>query len=441
MIGLALRIAAWSGALLIGALIFYFFWARYLVNRSFDFLGLTHAERAEVERDAGAPLGLIARYALRSMLETHFYSKSGMNDPHVAARELQSLLPTSVSGYILEAFAFRVEENMEEAQATLNDAHALADAFPELNHDLEELIPSIDELRNGQREPCLTERVPGLFWTVDADLRLTPTHYMHLQASIVRLRDGTLVIVNPTDFEAIIVEKIKRLGEVSSLVTSTKAHCLALKKAALIWPRARILGVDKTGNHNEPDIAFDGFLGCDGDDGRKFFGNEIFTLPLKGHHFKECLLYHYDTRALLGLTDLAILNPSKTVSTQDYVSVGMTLYGLSMGLYRGKSHGSPLASQNYHQAFTHDRCLLKASLEHALSLPFRHLTAGHGGYFRGARARKVFREAFQWILDPERLPAASTVVHAFAGVAYALSRGIIGRVIAGKLERAANMNE
>jgi hypothetical protein len=51
-----------------------------------------------------------------------------------------------------------------------------------------------------------------------------------IQSAVVRLDDGSLVIINPTDFPESMQEAINKLGQVKAIITPTSAHGAALSR-------------------------------------------------------------------------------------------------------------------------------------------------------------------------------------------------------------------
>lgn len=422
---------------LLGCLVAYWAWTKLLRQDSFVFCGLSRAEEREIDETAGVPLSELSGAALRALALMNTFVKTGRTDPRQPGRDLERKHPKCCMGPAMVAAAYAAMGQHDYALDALDRAYELASRYPEVNHVVEELLPSEDELYNRPRESVLTTRVPNLFWTVDGDLELPGTH-MHLQSSIVRLSNDDLVLVNPTAFDKNVIIAINALGTVGTLVTSTAPHGEGLKKAALIWPDARILGTDSKGRHDAKQLHFDGFLCDGGDDGRKYFGDELFCFRLRGHVFKEVLMYHRASKALIGLTDTVILNPGKTVSGQEYVGFGMTLYGMAMGLYRGKAHGSKVCGQSYHLLFAYDRASLRSSVEQALALPFEHLTCGHAGYFKGKSARREFTTAFDWLLREDGLHSHSLLRQVALALPYVFSKGIPSLVMTHLLAKRAS---
>jgi hypothetical protein len=293
--------------------------------------------------------------------------------------------------------------------------------------------------------------ISGLLVSFVVILLLTQTLCTCMQSSIgfmARIFRGIL-IVNPGDFGPELKGWVDSLGPVRFLVSTTAGHGAGLARSFRLWPQAALLGTDPVGLHQQPTLPWTAFLQDDQEqsppiapsssvstapsssssasslsgagDGhssktvsyRELFGEEIQVYQLKGHLFRETVLYHVDTKALVGLTDMMM----NTDTDRNRGGWAVQMYMFGLGCWRPqnnklvvsqgeeKCQHRKLLVQSYMYLNTLSYPKLRASLEKVLQLDFDYVTLGHGGILKGPEAKEELRQAFDWVLDKEKEPS------------------------------------
>src|SRR5271170_8206523 len=79
-------------------------------------------------------------------------------------------------------------------------------------------------------------------WGHEQDLRLPGGLPLPCRATVIRLRDGGLVLHSPLAIDDATARELAALGEVRALVAPNCVHWLFLKGAMERFPRARVFG-------------------------------------------------------------------------------------------------------------------------------------------------------------------------------------------------------
>lgn len=142
----------------------------------------------------------------------------------------------------------------------------------------------------------LTEIVPGTVWACERPVWFSGVR-LRARTSVVRLKDGRLLIHSPCPPSDELVKELAALGDVAWLVVPNCFHHLGTPAAAAAFPRAKVVGPKSAAAKNAAlrlDFSIDD----------PAFGeavNELVVLPLEGVPFlDETLLYHRPSKTLFA---------------------------------------------------------------------------------------------------------------------------------------------
>ncbi|MCA9720125.1 MAG: DUF4336 domain-containing protein [Myxococcales bacterium] len=214
-------------------------------------------------------------------------------DVEAVGRELEREFPRYFAAHLIQAFVWRARGEGARAEDSLRRARELVRPDEPFAY----IMPTDDEWNCVCPRDRLREVVPGVVW------RFT-SYYSHglapflefSMATVIRLRAGDIVIINPVEFDDEAVAAIQALGRVTHIVTPTKFHNLFIERARQQFPGAKTIGVPgHRGNPPSASIAFDGFL----DDASPLFPGELDQITIRGNEIEEVFLLHRDTRTLI----------------------------------------------------------------------------------------------------------------------------------------------
>jgi len=224
-------------------------------------------------------------------------------------------------------------------------------------------------------------------WSYSSCVPLPRDAYCVNQSSIVKGKDGRLIVINPTHFDEDAVAWINSLGTVGSLVTPTGGHGFSITKAASIWPQATVYGTSPDTKHDHPELKWN-FL----TDAKQEFVDDLVHMKIQGNAFSETVFYHPSSKSLLGLTDLLIDSTERS----DW---NLRFYLFSVGVFRRQG------IQGYMYPAVTDWKAFRTSLEKMLQWDIQHLVLGHGEqYHGGEQVRGRVKDSYSWLLEPASLP-------------------------------------
>jgi hypothetical protein len=349
------------------------------------------------------------------------------------AKRVQVDHPKSCMGPLLESAVWKFRGNFEAADQSLARAHAVAKLHPDWAAPFQSMMPPPGHAVAAHWEHEFEELVGERVWRVDGpfypDGKPGLREPIEVQSTVVRLADGSLVIVNPTTFDERAAARIDALGRVRAIVTTTAGHGDAIAQAhEQHWPDAELYGSSSGSKHRQPSLPWRGFVGDD-DDGvvRAFGDGEFRSVNLRGHAFDECTLVHTPTRTLHGLTDLVISFGGT------HAREGAELYKFAMGMNRAPlvdSADVPIEVQSYFYLFTKDRGALRESIERLVDddAGWDVAPLGHGGVLREPDARRHIKQAYRWLLDDAEWQL-SLVERIFLPLVYLHERNLIKPIL------------
>jgi hypothetical protein len=238
-------------------------------------------------------------------------------DVVATARRMVERFPELFPAHLFHAWVWRGRDP-EIAGRSL----ARARAFAPPEHPWRYLLPRDDEWRAERPRQQLIELVPDRVWRVPHLFSYagSPLHGVST-ASVVRLDDGAIAIINPVEMSVDVAREIEKLGRVRWICSQGKVHGRFVPIARRRFPGALALGT--AGHLSHPGargIDFDGLLG------NMALPAELEVLSLRGHVLQEVELLHRPT-GLLVTQDLIVHNRAN-----DHTPFVNRLYGFAFGI-------------------------------------------------------------------------------------------------------------
>lgn len=206
--------------------------------------------------------------------------------------------------------------------------------------------------------------------------------------TIVRLRDGGLLLHSPTRCDRATVQALQALGEIRHIVAPNGMHDLFLQDYRETFPNAHLWippGVDKYFAqlrdvthlpYNDDDLPWRG---------------ELSHVVVEGiPRLNECVFYHAPSRSLLLADLLFNIEARHPRAIRIAARLG--------GFYRKAA--MPLDIKWF---LVKDRNALGRSIQQILSFPFENIIVGHGANVMGS-GLDAFQTAFGWLLGSSRRP-------------------------------------
>ncbi len=220
----------------------------------------------------------------------------------------------------------------------------------------------------------LVNLAPGV-WTSAEILRL-PGIRFPVRVGVLRLGDGSLMLVSPTPRIGELAAEISALGPVSAIVEPNALHHLGLAAARAAFPAARSFGsprlAAKISCQPLPEPLVDG--------PRMPWSGSVELVPVEGMpRREETVLFHRSSRTL-WVTDLAF-----NVRTSDHLPT--RLFMRLNGAYGRLAHSRSA------RAMVRDRRALRRTLDRLLALAPERLLPAHGDPVE-ADATRVLADAF-----------------------------------------------
>ncbi len=209
-------------------------------------------------------------------------------------------------------------------------------------------------------------------WVNEAELTLFGANFGN-RMTVIRLNDGTLLIHSPTRINDLIVNKVKKLGEVRYIVTPNNFHGLYAEEWCNDFPEAKYYSA-KEDHHEGHKLEI--LMGEIGDD-------EIEIVKMEGApKVNEYALIHKETNTLI-LTDMAF-------NIQSNVSMWSKVFFKLNGAL-GKFGPSKLI-----KTMVSDPAALKVSIDRLLASDIKRIIVSHGDVVE-CEAMAILEEAYFWL--------------------------------------------
>lgn len=224
---------------------------------------------------------------------------------------------------------------------------------------------------------ALVPRAEGI-WTIDHALTVGGMLPMGTRTTIVRLRDGSLLLHAPGSLSPEDIAAIRALGPVAAVVAPNLEHYLFYGAAREAFPDAR--GFAAPGLEKRLKAPIDAVF--NGQNAGPWAGTleQHFVGGLD--KLQETVLFHPDSRTLI-ITDLCF-NIRKVDSWFPRTMLSML-----------DAYGRFGPSFLFRNVFTSDKAALRRSIDHILSWDFDRVILTHGDVVESG-GREGLREGFTW---------------------------------------------
>ncbi len=216
------------------------------------------------------------------------------------------------------------------------------------------------DLRTSTRSPVLVRHDTDL-WSTEHEFRwqggLIP---IPVRMTVIRLRDGQLILHSPVPVSAELRSELDALGPVGFIVVP-EAHGRFAQEVSEAHPSARLLAAPGAPSRRKS-LAFSGSLA---DQPPAAWAGQVESLLVAGFRLNEVVLFHRPSRTLL-LTDLCF-------NIQRSSSRVARLFFRANGMWQRFG-----PSRIIRQLAVSDRASLRRSLERVQQWDFERIIPGHG---------------------------------------------------------------
>ena len=225
----------------------------------------------------------------------------------------------------------------------------------------------------------MIRRIAEDLYSFEKPLRLPGGMKLPSRTTIVRAREGGLVVHSPLAFDDEAAEEIEALGDVRWLVAPSCVHYLFLRAAKERWPDAAVVGA--AGLENKlGGLAFER-LPPEG----RIFGGALEVLEIAGApSMNEHVFFHEASRSLI-VTDFFF----NVTECEGFL---MKLFLRCVGAY-GKT-----AQSRFWRLLVRDRAAAAASAREMLAWKFDRAVVAHGDVVED-RAHERAERALEWMLS------------------------------------------
>jgi hypothetical protein len=224
---------------------------------------------------------------------------------------------------------------------------------------------------------ALTTIADGV-WITPAPVRFLGLE-MTSTMTVLRLRDGRLLVHSPVPLTPERRSAVEALGTVAHLYAPNTFHHLRIGDWAAAFPAAR-LHAPRALAKKRPDLKIDR---AHGSDPEPDFAGTIEEVRVQGFRLAETALWHQPSRTLV-VADL-VHNAGRPTH------VWTKLYTRAMGFYDRVA-----VSRVIRWTAFSDRAAARRCIDQLLALPFERLVVGHGQPLM-AGAREALADAYRWL--------------------------------------------
>ena len=221
-------------------------------------------------------------------------------------------------------------------------------------------------------------RLDDGIWVADRPLRLFGIE-IGTRMTVIRLRDGSLLLHSPVLCDDDIRRALDALGPVRFVLAPNKVHHFFVAPWKEAYPAATLLAAPGL-REKRPEIPFDGVLeGAPPEAFRNCVEIELFR---GASWINEIVLFHVPSRTLV-LTDLAM----------NFHSAQNLLTAVWQRLLDVRDRFGPT---RFVRLLIRDRAAARKSLERILAWDFERVTLTHGEVLE-AGGRAALRSAYAWL--------------------------------------------
>lgn len=230
----------------------------------------------------------------------------------------------------------------------------------------------------------LIEHVPGTIWLAEYPVRFRGMD-LRSRMTVVRLRDGRILLHSPCDIDEAGRHALEALGEVAFLVAPGSFHHLHVPSAQAAFPGAETYicpGVER----KQPELEFDWILG---DRSPAAWERDLDQALVRGNRWIWEVAFFHRTSGTLILVDLVENYGDGTPG----VHWGLELWWKAV--FHMWNHPKPAPE---YQMGWRDRKAARASLERILEWDFQRVILAHGDLIE-TDAQAILRAAWKRPLE------------------------------------------
>jgi hypothetical protein len=336
-----------------------------------------------------------------------------LRDLHVAAQRVAwGVLMGERLGIDLEREVVPLVERFADepaAHATIAVARAAQGRTDEMRRHIAEarervssshpwagMIAALDKLTTEGADLDLVEEEPGRCYRIYAAQALPgiPSANPNV-ATLLRMRSGELVCINPVAIDAALADRIRALGDLTHIIAPAKYHSEQVARVKALFPRARAWGVPAHRRYpGVRSVPFDGFLS----DEAPLFPGELDQITMRGVDVGDVWLVDRASRTLI-VTD-AVFFTESIPGVDRYRTPFSQFYCWAWGVH------DRVGIPSYQPPMWSDIRAYQASLRAALERDFDHIASCHGGW-RCTRVggKEALRNGVGWLLELDRTRA------------------------------------
>ena len=222
----------------------------------------------------------------------------------------------------------------------------------------------------------LVQLADGL-WVAAASQRFLGLH-LGTRMTIVRRRDGGLIVHSPIRLDDELRGEVEGIGEVRCVIAPNLYHHLYAGDWTSAYPEARLLG-PRGLDAKRKDLSFAATFGDAADEG---FAGTLQHIEVGGTLLRETVFYHAASRTLVSSDLVENFETSPHWPTRWYLEVS--------GL-----HGQPGVGITLRPLY-YARARVRSALDRILACPFDRMILAHGDVIE-TNARDIVYASFSWL--------------------------------------------
>lgn len=175
-------------------------------------------------------------------------------------------------------------------------------------------------------------KVDENIWVLGQPLKFPGFGNIGTRMTLIRLRDNSLMIISPIGLTPLILEQIKKVGDVRHVISPNSLHHLFIAPYQQAFPQAKLYA-PQTVQKKRADIKIDQILKWDCIN--LPWSEEVDTIPFKGRDgFEEFGFFHRSSKCFVTIDLVFNVQRSRTLSERLFLSLnraykrfGMTRVG------------------------------------------------------------------------------------------------------------------
>ncbi len=224
----------------------------------------------------------------------------------------------------------------------------------------------------------MLEQISDCIWVAEEEFSLLGLH-IGKRMTVVRLKDGKLLLHSPISMNELLLQELKKLGEIAYLVSPNLFHHLHINEWTNIEPKPIVYAPPHI-EKKQPQLKVDFYFS---EDLKPSWQEELEIYLLKGTRAHETIFFHKESKTLI-VTDL-VMNFHHQTSLWERLMLSY------LGTYK------KLGCSKLFRAGIKDKKVFQRSIYKIYSLDFETIIMSHGKILKNA-ARYKFSKAFEWLI-------------------------------------------